>query len=90
MAELPYVSQQSPPSTYAIAAVLEGQPGGWPSVFIGTAQRTAFILPGLFVAGLRGRQLFTAALFASVSITTCLFPYYMMRRSGIISSKGGW
>ena len=75
-----YAEPQSPPTTYAIAAVLDGEPGGWTKVILGAAARSVFLAPGLAVSGLRGRQLALSAVLGSISITTMLFPYYMLKR----------
>ena len=75
-----YVKPQSPPSSYAVAGVLDGEPGAWPRVFTGSAQRAVVIVPGLWLAGIRGRQLATGALYASATITTFLFVLYSLKK----------
>ncbi len=65
----------SPPSTYAIQALLEGQKGALWRVGK-TTTRTALIAPGLYLAGLRGRDLVRATAYASLSITAGLVLYY--------------
>ena len=66
----------SPPSTYAIQALLEGRQGALWRVAKTTTTRTALIAPGLYVAGLRGRDLVRATAYASLSITAGLVLYY--------------
>ena len=82
-----YVDSGSPPSSYAIADVYEGKPGAWGRVFIGTAQRSLFILPGLWLVKIRGPQLFTGAVAGSVAITIALFGFYGLRRRGVFRGQ---
>lgn len=81
-----YVERGAPPSSYAIASVMEGEPEGPGRVIVGTLQRSLFIAPGLALAGLRGESLVKSALLASASITGCLFGLYALRRGGYIRS----
>ena len=82
----PYIEKGSPPSSYAVAAVLEKEPGSTGRVIMGTLMRSLFIIPGLGFSGLRGEQLVKSALLASASITGSLFGLYTLRRSGVIKS----
>lgn len=82
-----YVGAGSPPSSYAIADVFEGKPGAWGRTTIGTGQRSLFILPGLWVAGIRGPKLFTGAVAGSVCITLALFGFYALRRRGVFRGQ---
>ena len=75
----------SPPSTYAIARVYEGDPGGWPAVAFGTLQRSLFLLPGLWVAGVRGQRFWLGGLLGSASITASLFVLYGLRRAQVVA-----
>lgn len=75
-----YIEPKSPPSSYAIAGVLEGERGAWGKVLVGTAQRSAFLAPGLALAGVRGERLVSASLLGSLSITASLFVLYAGRR----------
>jgi hypothetical protein len=70
------VPEQSPPSTYAIAAALEGEPGAWGRVAYETGRRAAILAPGIYLAGVRGRKFFAACLLGSVSITGVLLAHY--------------
>ncbi len=81
-----YIEKKSPPSSYAIAGVLEGEPGSMGRVIIGTLQRSLFLAPGLGLSGLRGEQLVRAALLGSASITASLFGLYTLRRGGYIKN----
>lgn len=76
-----YIAPGSPPSSYAVAAVYEGDPAGWLWVGGGTFARSLFILPGLYLAGVRGKRLFLGSLLGSVTISTALFVFYGLRRS---------
>lgn len=71
-----YIEPQAPPSTYAIAAAIEGHPGGWPRMVGLTLWRAVVLLPGLWVGGVRGWTLPTAALGGSTAITAYLYFYY--------------
>ena len=84
-----YIHPGSPPSSYAVAGVLEGKPGAWGQVALGTAQRAMFILPGLAIAGARGRALWLGAFLGSVGITTALFGFYAARRAGVVAAWDG-
>lgn len=82
-----YVDAGSPPSSYAIADVYEGRPGAVGRVLIGTGQRSLFILPGLWVAGIKGPKLVTGALAGSAAITLALFIFYGLRRRGVMRGQ---
>lgn len=73
---MPAIERYSPPTSYNIAALLRCEPGAWGPVLYGTLQRVLFIAPGLYLAGLRGRQLVKASALASASITASLIGYY--------------
>lgn len=79
-----YVDPNSPPSSYAVAAVYEGDPAGWAKVATATALRAIFVAPGLAVAGIRGRKLLVGSLAASAGITTALFLLYGLKRAGVM------
>ncbi len=66
----------SPPSTYAILALLEDQPGSAERVAWATFRRMALIAPGLWLAGLRGRELVRGSVASSLTITLGLIGYY--------------
>lgn len=77
------VQYGSPPSTYAILAALNGEPGAWMRVATSTAMRAGLIAPGLYVAGFRGWDLAKASVAGSLSITTMLFFYYGLLRKDL-------
>lgn len=79
-----YVDPNSPPSSYAVAAVYEGEPGSWAKVATATAMRAFFICPGLAIAGVRGRQLVYGSLLGSCGITAALFALYGLKRAGVM------
>lgn len=79
-----YIEPQSPPSSYAVAAALDGEDGAWPRVLGVTLARAVIIFPGLYLGGVRGRHLFTGALAASASITGMLFVAYGIRKSAVL------
>jgi hypothetical protein len=80
----PYLAPKSPPSSYAVAGVLEGERGAWNRVAFGTLQRSLFIAPGLAMAGIRGGELVKGSLYSSLSITGFIFLTYILRKKGII------
>lgn len=62
----------------------EGDPGAWPRVVTGTLMRAFFILPGLGLAGIRGRNLIVGSALGSVGITAALFVLYGLKRAGAV------
>lgn len=69
-----------------MAAALEGEPGGWARVAIGTLQRGLFLTPGLRLAGIKGEQLYKAAFLGSACVTGWIWLLYTLRRGGYIRS----
>jgi hypothetical protein len=76
-----YIEPNAPPSSYAIADVIEGRPGGWTRTFGLTLWRAVIISPGLIVAGVRGRPLVVGSLLGSVSATLYLLGYYQWQKA---------
>jgi hypothetical protein len=74
------IERDAPPSTYAIAAALDGEPGAWPRVASLTAVRAAMIWPGLYLAGIRGWRSAAGAAAGSTAITVLLLGYYGLKR----------
>lgn len=68
----PIIEADSPPSTYAIAALVDGEQGAWLRVTELTLIRAAMIGVGLWFAGLRHRQLVSAAVAGSAAVTGIL------------------
>jgi hypothetical protein len=79
-----YLERGSPPSSYAMAAALEGEPGGWARVAVGTLHRSLLLTPGIALAGVRGGELVRAAVLGSAGITFWLFLLYSMRRGKLV------
>ena len=75
-----YVEAQAPPSSYAIADMIEGKPGSLPRVAKLTALRSVFLLPGLYVAGVRGSMLLRGAGLGSVGLSLYLLGLYSVRK----------
>ena len=75
------MEEGAPPSDYAIEALVRGRPGGLPRTLALTAKRTLFIAPGLYFAGIRGRQLFWGSVAASVTITLGMIAIRAARKS---------
>jgi hypothetical protein len=86
----PRIAEASPPSTYAVAAFLEGSPGSGVRLLGLTALRAVFILPGLWIASamspvkLSGGQLVAFSLASSATITGGMLGWYKLHelRSG--------
>lgn len=74
----------SPPSDYAVLALVQGQPEALSRVAVLTAKRSLLIAPGLWLAGFRGRDLFRATVTATLSITVGLTIYYATRNRDIL------
>lgn len=78
------VGRGSPPSTYAIQALLEGEEGSVGRVMESTLLRTVFVIPGIYLATrLRGKELVTVSFAASASITLSLMVFYLAKKNGL-------
>lgn len=82
-----YLEDQAPPSSYAVAAWLEGQPGSGVRLMGLTALRTVFIVPGLLagswiIPGVKIGKLQALGLgsFVSSTITGGMILYYLFER----------
>jgi hypothetical protein len=84
-----YVEQQSPPSSYAVAAALDGESGAWGRVLLVTFARAFVIAPGLYLGGVRGRYLLTGSAMASITITGMLFGLYALKRGTTPTAQTG-
>lgn len=69
----------APPSSYAIASLIDGEPGSLGRVAVLTLQRSLIVSPGLYLSGLRGRQLVRSSLLASASVTGLLVAWYWLK-----------
>jgi hypothetical protein len=78
-----FVEPKSPPSTYAIAGLLDGEPGSLYRTIEVTALRAFFIGTGLYVSGLRGAPLLRGALMASAGVTGWLLLDYSAQMKGL-------
>lgn len=80
----PGIQEAAPPSTYAVAAFLEGQSGSGVRLLGLTALRAVFILPGLWLASsmspvkLSGGQLVAFSLASSATITGGMIGWYKL------------
>lgn len=82
----PGVQEASPPSTYAVAAFLQGERGSGMKLAGLTAIRAVFILPGLWIANgfapkeskLSGGQLVAYSLASSGTITLGMLAWYKL------------
>ena len=73
------VPPKSPPSTYQIAAFLDGEPGSAWRVATLTGQRAFFIGTGLYLSGIRGKQLLKGAVYASSVVTLWIMGIYLLK-----------
>jgi hypothetical protein len=74
------VEAESPPSSYAIADLVNRKPGALGRTASLTLQRSLFIVPGLYVAGIRDRKVFTGALYGSIGISLWIYGLYWMKK----------
>ena len=80
----PAIQEAAPPSTYAVAAFLGGQPGAGARLLGLTALRAVFILPGLWIASsmsnvkMSGGQLVAFSLASSATITGGMIGWYKL------------
>lgn len=74
------VQRGSPPTTYAVLAAIEGEPGSWERVAFGIGVRALPIAVGMFIVGVRGWRLPVGALLASSLVTGMLFAHYGARK----------
>lgn len=70
----------SPPSTYAVLAALEKQPGAWQRVAWCTLVRVPFLALGMRLAGVKGWRLWLGATAGSSVLTGALFALYGYKR----------
>lgn len=71
-----------PPSTYAIDALVRGEPGAIGRVAVLTLTRTVLIAPGLWLAGIRDPLMIAkASIGSSLTLTAGMTLFYFMRRS---------
>lgn len=85
------MEQGAPPSKYAVAALLDGEPGATGRVIASTAKRMLLIAPGLWAVGLRDKELLKSTAAASISITVGLIAYYAIsaNRAPVNDVNGG-
>lgn len=90
------IEDAAPPSTYAVAAVIEGQRGAVLRAVGLTLARGVAIAPGLWLAGrafkiegLRGWKLVGTSLAASSMITLFMFGWYSLGTKLSFLGKGG-
>jgi len=73
------VENESPPSSYAIADLVAGEPGALSRTLSLTLQRAFFVAPGLYVAGIRDRQLLLGSFYGSIGISLWLVGLYSLK-----------
>ena len=77
-----FAQQESPPSVYAIAAWVDGEPGATMRVVGLTLERAAFIGMGLWLAGIRGSDLVAGSLAASATVSAWIAADLASRQQG--------
>ena len=60
--------------------MLDGEPGAWPKFIGHWLLRSALIMPGLVVAGVRDKRVFTGALASSTLVSLFLMLYTVVER----------
>lgn len=90
------IEDSAPPSTYAVAAVIQGQRGAVLRMIGLTAARGAAITPGLWLSGkalgikeLTGWKLVGTAMAASSCITIFMYVWYSMGAKLSFLGQGG-
>lgn len=71
---------QAPPSTYAVAALIDGEPGALPRVVGLTLLRAVPIGVGLYIAGER-KHVVRNATIVSTTLTAGMLAYVLWRKS---------
>jgi hypothetical protein len=64
-----------------VCGVLDGAPGAWPKFLAHWLLRSALIMPGLAIAGVRDKRLITGALASSTLVSAFLTIYTLSERS---------
>jgi len=84
------VGNQAPPSTYAVAAVLEKEPGSFVRLVGVTAIRAVFIIPGIWIAAKLTDieikppwKLVATGFAASCTISGGMLLWYWLKKKGI-------
>jgi hypothetical protein len=69
------------PSSASVCDVLTGKPGGIPKLAGHWLLRSALMMPGLYIAGVRDKRLITGALAGSTLITFFLVAFTAVQQS---------
>ena len=73
------VKPQSPPSSYAVADLLNRRAGAVAKVATLTLKRSFFIGTGLYIAGIKDEDIARGALVASATITAWIIAAYWLK-----------
>lgn len=76
------------PSSESVVSALRGEKNGWGKVVISTGLRAVLIMPGLALAGARGRNLIWGSLLSSTTITAFIFFFYSAKCDGTYATRG--
>jgi len=71
-----------------VCGVLDGAPGAWPKFLAHWMLRSALIMPGLAIAGVRDKRLITGALASSTLVSAFLTIYTLSERYRLRRRRG--
>lgn len=67
-----------PDSVFATERLAKGDWGAIPSLAKNSLKRALFILPGIYLVGVRGKQLVGASVLGSIGVSLSLVGYFLM------------
>ncbi len=70
------------PSSASVQAALNGEKNGWGKVVASTALRALLVMPGVALAGARGKDLVVGSMLSSATITAFIFFFYGIKGNG--------
>ena len=67
----------TPDSVFSTERLARGELEALPSLVKNSFKRALFILPGIYICGVRGKQLLGASILGSLGVTTSLIIYFL-------------
>lgn len=67
-----------PDSVFATERLAKGEIQAVPSLLKNSFKRAVFIAPGVYLAGLRGKELALASVYGSIGVSLSLVAYFLM------------
>jgi hypothetical protein len=67
-----------PDSVFATERLAKGEVEVIPSLLKNSAKRALFMIPGIYLVGVRGRQLVGASILGSIGVSLSLVGYFLM------------